>query len=184
MSRNHNADIYMQHEVDSLRTSNRWATLGIILVVLLAAAALLWAIDHYFGADGVRIFLIAAGIIAVVGIIYAMSIGVSAIYGGLAMRHHNNVLDGLVAFQRADDAGEIVRSVANNMGGVLRSGSSLEGKILTTANQLARQQTQALLSAHDQQQRQLTADADAGWYHAAAQFDDEIPTAWGQDSRT
>jgi hypothetical protein len=179
MSRQYDSDIYMQHEVNALRTSNRWATLGIILVVVLAAAALLWAIDHYFGADGVRTFLIAAGIIAVVGIIYAMSIGVSAIYGGLAMRHHNNVLDGLVAFQRADDAGEIVRSVANNMGGVLRSGSSLEGKILTTANQLARQQTQALLSAHDQQQRQLTADADAGWYRVAAEFDEDVPPGWG-----
>jgi hypothetical protein len=177
---NHHDDIYMQHEVAALQTSNRWATLGIILIVLLAVAALLWVIDHYFGADGVRIFLIAAGVIAIVGIIYAMSIGVSAIYGGLAMRHHRDVLDGLVAFQRADDYGEVARTVAAGVGSVLRSGNTLDARILTTANQLARQQTQAMLSAHDQQERQqaadATADADAAWYNVGAKFDEDIPT--------
>ena len=33
-------DVYMQHEIDALRTSHRWATLGIVVVILLALAGL------------------------------------------------------------------------------------------------------------------------------------------------
>ncbi len=175
---NQNNDL--QHEIIALQTSNRWATLGIVVVCILAAALLTWAIDNYFGADGVRVFLIAAGIVAIVGIIYLLSIGVSAIYGRQAMAHHNNILEGMVAFQRADDYGEVARSVANNMGGVLRSGNSLDGRIVTLANQLARQQTQAMLTAERSNQRQLTADAQRDWYSVTgAQFDD-VPAGWDQ----
>lgn len=175
---NHQHDI--QHEIVALQTSNRWATLGIVVVCILAAALLTWAIDNYFGADGVRIFLIAVGIAAIVLLIYLLSIGVSAVYGRQAMAHHNNILDGLVAFQRADDAGEVARSVANSMGGALRSGNTLDGRIVTLANQLARQQTQALLSAERGNQRQLTADAERDWYNVGgAQFDD-VPAGWDQ----
>ena len=178
MSNNHDPDL--QHEIAALRTSQRWATLGIVVVCILAAAGLGFAIDHYFGAGGMRIFLIAVGILATVVVIYLLSIGVSAVYGRQAMAHHNNILDGLVAFQRADDYGEVARSVANNMGGVLRSGNSLDGRIVGLANQLARQQVQALQAADRTQQRQLTADAERDWYNpAGAQFDD-TPAGWDQ----
>ena len=175
---NHQHDI--QHEIVALQTSNRWATLGIVVVCILAIAGLTWAIDHYFGADGVRFWLIACGLLAVLGLLYLLSIGVSAVYGRMAMSHHDNVLQGLVAFQRADDYGEVARSVANNMGGVLRSGNSLDGRIATLANQLARQQTQALLTAERGTQRQIAADAERDWYNpAGAQFDD-VPAGWDQ----
>ena len=175
---NHQHDL--QHEIVALQTSNRWATLGIVVVCILAAALLTWAIDHYFGADGVRFWLVACGLIAVLAILYLLSIGVSAVYGRMAMTHHDNVLQGLVAYQRADDAGEVARSVANSMGGALRSGNTLDGRIVTLANQLARQQTQALLSAERGNQRQLTADAERDWYNVGgAQFDD-VPAGWDQ----
>lgn len=170
----------LQHEIIALQTSNRWATLGIVVVCILAAGLLTWAIDHYFGPDGVRFWLIACGLLAVLGLLYLLSIGVSAVYGRQAMAHHNNVLDGLVAFQRADDYGEVARSVANNMGGVLRSGNSLDGRIVGLANQLARQQVQALQAADRTQQRQITADAERDWYNpTGAQFDD-TPAGWDQ----
>lgn len=175
---NHQHDL--QHEIVALQTSNRWATLGIVVVCILAVVGLTWAIDHYFGADGVRFWLIACGLIAVLAILYLLSIGVSAVYGRMAMNHHDNVLQGLVAHQRADDAGEVARSVANSVGGVLRSGNSVDGRILTIANQLARQQTQALLSAERGNQRQITADAERDWYNVGgAQFDD-VPAGWDQ----
>lgn len=141
----------MQHELHALRTSHRWATLLIVLVIVGACAALLWAVDRYFGADGVRITLVAAGFIAVVVLIYALSIGVSAIYGRQAMAHHDNVLSGLIAFQRADDYGEVARQVAGGITGVMRSGNTLDSRVLTMANQLAKQQTAAILNAERQQ---------------------------------
>lgn len=48
------------------------------------------------------------------------------------------------------------------------------------ANQLARQQTQAMLAAERGNQRQLTADAQRDWYNVTgAQFDD-VPAGWDQ----
>jgi len=173
----------LQHEIAALRTSNRWALLGIISVCIMAVACLTWAVDHYFGADGVRIFFIACGIVALVVLIYVLAIGVSAVYGRIAMRHHDNVLQGLVAFQRADDYGEVARSVANNMGGVLRTNNTLDGRIVTLANQLARQQAQALIAADRNQQRQSSADAERDWYSAGgAQFDDALAD-WDDNGR-
>lgn len=175
-----NRDEVIQHEIAALRTSNRWATLGIILICILAAAALIWAIDHYFGADGVRVFFIGLGIGSIVLAVYALSIGVSAVYGRQAMAHHNNVLRGIIDFQRADDYGEVARQVAGGITGVMRSGNSLDSRVLTTASQLARQQTQALLTANQQQQRQQAVEAEADWYNipANAHFDEEIPDGW------
>ena len=133
-----------QMEIEGRRTSARWATLGIILVLILAMAALVWAIDHYFGAQGVRVFLIAVGVLAIVLFIYALSLGVSAVYGRQAMAHHNNVLRGIVDFQRADDYGEVARQVASGMGGAIRSGANLDARVLQLANQIAQQQQKQL----------------------------------------
>lgn len=131
------SDIYMQHEIAALHTSNRWATLGIVIVVLLAIAALGWAIDHYFGSQGMRIFLIAAGIATIVLLIYALSIATAAIYGRMAQSHHDNVLQGLIQFQRADDYGEVARQVASGMSGAIRTGNQVDARVLQVANQLS-----------------------------------------------
>lgn len=130
-------DIYMQHEIAALNTSNRWATLGIVIVVLLAIAALAWAIDHYFGSQGMRIFLIAAGIATIVLLICALSIATAAVYGRMAQSHHDNVLQGLIQFQRADDYGEVARQVAAGMSGAIRTGNQVDAKVLQVANQLS-----------------------------------------------
>lgn len=148
-------DDWGQHEREALRTSQRWATLGLTLVVVGALAALVWVVDRYFGGQGVRFLLIAAGIAAIVVGIYVMSIVTSAVYGRLAMQHHDNVLQGLIGFQRADDYGEIARSVASGMSGAIRSGNTLDGRVLQIANQLARHQL-----ADNQQPQQ---DASRTW---------------------
>lgn len=131
------SDIYMQHEINALRTSHRWATLGIVIVILLALAGLGWAVDHYFGAGGVRVMLVAVGLVTLLAILYLMSIGVSAIFGRQAMQHHDNVLSGLIAFQRADDYGEVARQVASGMSGAIRTGNQVEARVLQVANQLS-----------------------------------------------
>jgi hypothetical protein len=133
-------DVYMQHEINALRTSHRWATLGIVVVILLALAGLGWATDHYFGPSGVRVLLVGAGLLTLLAIIYLMSIGVSAVFGRQAMQHHDNVLNGLIQFQRADDYGEVARSVATGMSGAIRSGNQIDARVLQIANQIARQQ--------------------------------------------
>lgn len=140
-----------QMEIEGYRTSHRWATFGIVIVVLLALVALVWAIDYYFDAQGVRVFLIAVGVAAIVLLIYALSIGVSAIYGRQAMAHHNNVLRGIIDFQRADDYGEVARQVAVGMGGAIRSGTNLDARVLQVANQIAQQQQRQLVDAQRNQ---------------------------------
>lgn len=135
-------DEHYRMEIERLRASNRWATLGILLLVVLALAGLLWVIERYFGGDGVRVFLIVAAVFAVVAAIYLMAIGVSAIFGYQAMAHHNNVLRGIIDFQRVDDYGEVARSVAQGISGAVRSGTALDARVLQVANQIARQQAQ------------------------------------------
>lgn len=130
----------LQREIEGLRATNRWAQLGILLIVVLALAALVWMIDHYFGGDGVRVFLIGVAVFAIVAAIYLMAIGVSAVFARQAMAHHNNVLRGIIDFQRADDYGEVARSVATGISGAVRSGTALDARVLQVANQIARQQ--------------------------------------------
>lgn len=168
-------DIYMQREITGVQTANLWAKVALFLLTILATAGVIWTIDYYFDAAGVRIFLIAVGIIAIVAIIYFLAIGVSAVFGRQAMAHHNNVLQGLIAFQRADDYGEVARAVANGMSGVIRSGNTVEARLLTMADRIARSQNQLA----DTQQRQATADNDTNWYAipADAHFDEQI-TGW------
>jgi hypothetical protein len=144
-------DIYMQHEIAALHTSNRWATLGIVIVIVLALAGLGWAVDHYFGEGGVRVLLIAVGLLSVLALIYVMSIGVSAVFGRQAMAHHDNVLQGLIAFQRADDYGEVARQVATGMSGAMRTGNQVDAQVLRVANQLSQAQNRQLIDSQRQQ---------------------------------
>jgi len=147
-------DLYLQHEINALRTSHHWATLGIAVVVLLALAGLGWATDHYFGPPGVRVLLVGAGLLTMLGIIFLMSISVSAVYGRQAQKHHDNVLQGLIAFQRADDYGEVARQVATGMSGAIRSGNQVDARVLQIANQIAQQQQRQLT---DSQRTQASA---------------------------
>lgn len=146
-----NNDIYIQHEINAHRTSQRWATLAIIIVSLLALAGLGWAVDRYFGAGGVRVLLVAAGLVALLAIFYLMSIGVSAVFGRQAIAHHDNVLQGLIQFQRADDYGEVARQVATGMSGAMRTGNQVDAQVLRVANQIAQQQHRQLIDAQRQQ---------------------------------
>lgn len=149
-------DSNLQHEIHALRTSQRWATLMIVLVIVVGGVALVWAVDRYFGGDGVRILLIAAGVAAVIGAIYLLSIVTAAVYGRMAMQHHDNVLRGIIDFQRADDYGEVARSVATGMGGAIRSGTNLDARVLQIANQIAQQQQRQLIDSQRQQAQSPT----------------------------
>lgn len=167
-------DINLQHEINALRTSQRWATLLIVIVITAGVTALVWAVDRYFGGDGVRILLIAAGVAAVITTIYALSIATAAIYGRMAMRHHDNVLSGLIAFQRADDYGEVARQVAGGITNVMRSGNAVDSRVLTLANQIAQQQHRQLIDSQRQQAQAPT------WAMGA---DDNQPAVPGDDIR-
>lgn len=169
-----NDEIGLQHEIAALRTSNAWARLFQMLLGAILVGVLGWVVYVAFGMDGVRVFLIAAGIVGIVVTIYVMAIGVSATFGRQAMDHHNNVLQGLIAFQRADDYGEVARQVASGMTGAMRSGNTVDARLLTLANQMSGFQRQQL--ADSRQQQQL--EAEAGWYNVGAQFDEEVPAQW------
>lgn len=169
-------DINLMHEIRALETSNRWASVAITIIGMLALVAVWWFVDHYYGAEGVRVVGIVLGIALIVVAVIGVGFGVMAIATSLSTRHHNNVLTGLIRFQAADDRGEVVRAVVGGM----RSGNALESRILNTANQLARGQTQAMLAASQYDQHQQQVDAEASWYNVAAQFDDSVPKGWGE----
>ena len=73
----------------------------------------------------------------IVILVYALSVATAAIYGRMAMNHHDNVLSGLIAFQRADDYGEVARQVASGMSGAIRTGNQVDARVLQVANQLS-----------------------------------------------
>ena len=132
-------DSNLQHEIHALRTSQRWATLMIVLVIAAGLTALVWVVDRYFGGDGVRILLIAAGVAAVIGAIYLLSIVTAAIYGRMAMQHHDNVL-------RASSTSSAPTTTAKSLAASLpawaapSAAAPTSTRILTVANQIAQQQ--------------------------------------------
>ena len=165
-------------DIEASLTSRRWATLGLALLAVLVAVLTWFFIDSYYGADGVRLVGIVLGLAVVIMLIVGLGVGVMFVASGMTMRHHDNVLSGLVAFQREDDRGEVARTVASGVAGVLRSGNQLDSRVLTTANRLAQGQTQALLTAHRQDERQQQTQAEQDWYHVPAQFDDASASDW------
>lgn len=54
------------------------------------------------------------------------------------------MLNGLIQFQRADDYGEVARSVAAGMSGAIRSGNQVDARVLQIANQIAQHQQRQL----------------------------------------
>lgn len=134
-----------------------WAGVAGLVVLVGAGALLVWFVNAFFGATGVRIVAIVLGLMVVFAFIACLGFGMMWAASRLLMRHHDNVLQGLVDFQAADDRGEVVRALANSQ----RTGNQLEGKILTLAGQLGRQQAGAIIGAANNAQRQLTAQ-DAG----------------------
>ena len=138
-----------------------WAGVAMVVAIAGVGGLLVWFVNAFFGGDGVRLVAIVVGLMVVFGFIAGMGFGMFWAASRLLMRHHDNVLQGLVDFQAADDRGEVVRALANAQ----RTGNQLDGKILTLAGQLGRQQAGAIVGA----QRQLTAQ-EAGaptWANAA-----------------
>jgi hypothetical protein len=165
--------------------SKRWAAAAIMLVVLAALALLWWFVDSYYGADGVRVAGVTLGILVLVLIVIGVGWLVQATATDMAVRHHNNVLNGLVAFQREDDRGEVARTVASGVAGVLKSGNQLDRTVLAMAGRLGKQQANAVvqgrLADSRQQQAAQAQQEERGWWNVPATFDDdsgEIPTGW------
>ena len=159
--------------------SKRWALLGILVVAIGMLALLWWFVESYYGHDGVRVVGIVIGVLLLVLFVIGVGALVQFIATSLAQRHHDNVLRGLVAFQREDDRGEVARTVASGVAGVLRSGNQLDSRVLTLAGRLGQQQAQAMVRGQiaDQQrlgQQQAEQQAQS-WYDVPAQFEDDTP---------
>lgn len=164
-------------DIEAARTSRRWATLGLSVLCVIVLVLIWLFVDSYYGADGVRLVGIILGIALLIAAIIGIGVGVMFVASGMTMRHHDNVLGGIVAFQREDDRGEVARTVASGVAGVLRSGNQLDRTVLTMAGRMAQGQTQAMLTAQRQDDRQQLAQAEQDWYQVPAQFD-ETPSGW------
>lgn len=140
------------NEQPQISQPSRWAHVALVLAVLGGLALVVWGIDHYFGVDGVRLSAVVAGIALIILFIVGLGVSVMFVASRMAMDHHDNVLRGLVAFQNADDRGEVARTVANGISGAMRSGNSLDRAVLQLAGRMA----QGQISATNDAQRQLT----------------------------
>lgn len=140
-----------QPQIQASHTS-RWSHVALVLVILGGLSLIVLGIDYYWGADGVRLVSVVAGIALVILFIIGLGVSVMFVASRMAMDHHDNVLRGLVAFQNADDRGEVARTVANGISGAMRSGNSLDRTVLQLAGRMA----QGQISATNDAQRQLT----------------------------
>jgi hypothetical protein len=165
--------------------SKRWATLAILLVLLGACYLVYLFVQSYYGDGGVRVFGVILGVMALVLIIVGVGALVQFMAYRMNMQHHDNVLRGLVAFQREDDRGEIARTVASGVAGVLKSGNQLDSRVLTIADRMARGQTTALVQAQRRDERQQQQDAEQQFWQFQPRFeddnvssDDRTPPGW------
>lgn len=162
--------------------SKRWANLGILVVILGGCYLVYLFVRSYYGDDGVRIFGIVLGILGLVLIIVGIGTLVQFVAYRMTMAHHNNVLDGLNRFQESDDRGEVARTVATGVTGVLRSENTLDRQVLSMAGRLAQGQSTAIVQAQRSAQQAQQVDAEQQWYRVQPQFDeaddDNIPQGW------
>jgi hypothetical protein len=153
--------------------SKRWATLAILLVLIGACYLVYLFVESYYGADGVRIFGIVLGILGLVLIIIGVGTLVQYIAYRMTSDHHDNVLRGLVAFQREDDRGEVARTVASGVAGVMRSGNQLDRTVLQMAGRMAQGQITANSQAQRRDQQQQLTDAEQQFWQVRPQFEDD-----------
>ncbi len=139
--------------------SRGWAPVALIALLLLAGGLLVLLIDRYFGVDGVRLVSIVLGIMVIILFTVGLGFGVMWAASRLAMRHHDNVLQGIVDFQNADDRGEVARSLANS----LRSGNQLDSRVLTLAGSMAKQQASAIVAGRTAAEQQQPALGGPTW---------------------
>lgn len=165
--------------------SKRWANLAILLVLLGACYLVYLFVRDYYGDDGVRIFGVVLGILGLVLIIVGIGALVQFIAYRMTISHHETVLDGLVRFQEADDRGEIARTVAGGVAGVLKSGNQLDRTVLTMAGRLAQGQTTAIVQAQRRDDQQQAQQAEQQFWQVRPQFDeddaqsqDRTPPGW------
>jgi hypothetical protein len=149
--------------------SKRWANLGILLVIVAILVGMWWFTETYYGPDGVRVLGVGFAILGVILIIIGIGFGINAVTAGLFMRLYLGVLNGLVRHEEADDRGEIARSLV----GVAKVQKQMERDVLRGSIQMGRQYGNALVQAQRGQDRQQLVDAQAAWFNAPAQFDDD-----------
>lgn len=159
-------DTYSAAE-ETARSRSQLALVLMMIVVVVGAWMLYWFVSTYFGDDGVRLVAIILGIALIISAIIGLGVFVMWISTSLTQRHHNNVLQGLVRFQESDDRGEVARTVASGVAGVMRSGNSVDTRMLAIADRLSRERQQALQQQYEAQRRledqQRTVQEDRQW---------------------
>lgn len=152
-------------EVARAEAHARSMVVTLVVLAMLIAGGIWWFVDHYFGEGGVRVVGILLGLVAVIAFIVGLGMLVMWVSTGMVQRHHDNVLDGLVAFQREDDRGEVARTVATGITGVLRSGNAADARMLAMADRLSRErmEVQQQLADSQRQDREWQEQGSAKW---------------------
>lgn len=139
----------------------RWPTIAMTIICIVVAGAMFAGAWYFWDETGAQIALVVIALLLIWFINHAMNMSTVRMVSGI-YRDATNIL---VDFQAADDRGEIARTAVN----LIRTGNQLDGRVMTLAGNLAKQQTRALLTANQQPAQSDTDDDD---YWTVPQFED------------
>lgn len=164
-------------DLEYAAASKRWATVGILIVSLVAVIGVWFFTETYYGADGVRVLGIGIAIVAIVVIVVGIGFAINAVTAGLFMRLFIGVLNGLVRHEEADDRGEIARSLV----GVAKVSKQMERDVLRGSIQMGRQYGNAIVQAQRGDDRRARMEQRANeidaFYNTHPQFDVDVDAA-------
>ena len=126
------------------QASAEWARTFKLLLILLAVAGLIWVLWYAFGTPGLQFGLIAAFVIAVVLGVWMLMMSMH----GRTADVVTETVQNLVAFQRADDQGEVARAAIAALSNGQRGNTQLDSRILQLAGVIGRAQAQGQIAAH------------------------------------
>ena len=130
------------------QASAQWASTLRLFLILVAAAAFVWVLWFAFGVTGLQFSLIA---LFVVGCVVGIWLLMMAQHGRIAQVMTETV-DNIVAFQKADDQGEVARTAIAAWGNAQRGGQQLDGRLLQVASMISKAQTKGEIAAIEARQ--------------------------------
>lgn len=114
----------------------RWSTVTMVIICIVVTVSMFAGSWYFWGADGAKTALIIIGGALLWLMNRAMQLDTVRTVSGI----YRDAVGLLVDFQAADDRGEVARAAVN----LIRTGNQLDGRVMTLAGNLAKQDTNQL----------------------------------------
>jgi uncharacterized SAM-binding protein YcdF (DUF218 family) len=128
--------------------SAQWASVFKLFLILVAAAGFVWVLWFAFGITGLQFSLIA---LFVVGCVVGIWLLMMAQHGRIAQLV-TEIIENIVAFQRADDQGEVARTAIAAWGNAQKGGQQLDGRLLQVASMIGKAKAEGEIAAYEARQ--------------------------------